>query len=260
MMETLLIQDHPNHQDIILNQPQVRNAFSAKMISELTEAFRSPALAQKRFVTLSGSGKTFCSGADLKWMQEMVNYSVSENEKDADLLFEMFLAIAECPVPVIAFVQGAAFGGALGLIAACDFVLAEQETQFCFSEVKLGLVPAVISPFVLRKANQGHARPWMISGKVFDVETALNMGLITEVVKLSEMDQKMKDLKSEFLQAGPDALKSTKALLNQLSKVELQKERKSVVQLIAKTRVGPEGQAGLKAFLNKTLAPWKGSL
>lgn len=259
-METLLIQDHPQHQEIILNQPQVRNAFSAKMISELTQVFRSPSLALKRFVTLSGAGKTFCSGADLKWMQEMVNYSVSENEKDADLLFEMFLAIAECPVPVIAFVQGAAFGGALGLLAACDFVVAEEGAQFCFSEVKLGLVPAVISPFVLRKASQGHARPWMISGKVFDVWTALHMGLVTEVVKALEMDQKTKDLKSDFLNAGPEALKSTKALMNRLALIDLQKERRSVVQLIAKTRVGPEGQAGLKAFLNKATAPWKGSL
>ncbi len=170
-----------------LNRPDVRNAFNPAMIAEITLLFRNlQARKDLRAVVLQGEGKVFCAGADLNWMKEMVNFSFEQNREDSLKLFAMFEAIAECTLPVVGLVHGAVFGGALGLVAICDEVIAEEGTQFCFSEVKLGIAPAVISSFVNRKAVGGKVRPLMLSGVIFNPHIAQQSGLVTEVVPSGE--------------------------------------------------------------------------
>lgn len=242
-----------------LARPEVRNAFNPKMIKEITQCFK--ALSKKkaiRAIVLQGAGKSFCAGADLEWMKDMVKYSLAQNKKDSNVLYEMFEAIAECPHPVVGFVHGSAFGGALGLIACCDIVVAEAATQFCFSEVKLGLVPAVISDFVMRKSTVGLTMPWMMLGKVFDSKEAERMGLVhfsaAGEEAYSQLQGQILDLVGG---AGPEAVKDTKKLVLNVQKMSAKKAKSETTKVIAARRVSAEGQAGLNSFLNKSVVPWK---
>ena len=158
---------------VTLNRPELRNAFNVEMIAEIKDAFvRLSTRQDLRAIVLSGEGKSFCAGGDLNWMKDMVNYSMEQNREDAHQLFEMFESILHCHIPVIGMVHGSAFGGALGLVACCDYVIAEEKTQYCFSEVKLGLAPAVISAFVQKKCTLGHVGHFMLSGQVFSSKEA----------------------------------------------------------------------------------------
>lgn len=257
-MEFVKVLDKNGMKEFVLNRPEARNAFSPKMISELSTLFKSLAFDTKtRLVVLRGEGSAFCSGADLQWMQEMVNYSLEQNEKDSLVLYDLFQSIYDCPVPVLGVVQGAAFGGALGLLACCDVVVAAEKTQFCFSEVKLGLVPAVISSFVLRKVPQAQARPWMISGRIFDTPTARRMGLVTEVVSDEDLMEKVTEVIHDLLLTGPEAARATKKLLNDIVAAQFPDLRERTAKLIAERRVSVEGQEGLKSFLNKKAPSWR---
>lgn len=169
---------------IQLHRPQVKNSFHPPMIKELIQVFADISTKPEiRVVILNGSGSVFCARADLQWMKSMVKFTYEQNEKDASELYQLFKSIYDCPVPVIGQVHGAAFGGALGLLAACDLVIAESQTQFCFSEVKLGLAPAVISSFVAKKCILSQVTPWMLSGAVMGATQALGLGLINEIVE-----------------------------------------------------------------------------
>lgn len=255
-MSTLLISEKQNVVSIRLNRPTVRNAFSPEMIRELTHAFSNIG-PDVRLVVLSGEGSVFCAGADLNWMKSMVNFSPAENEKDSLELHDLFASIRNCPAPVLAVVQGAAFGGGLGLVAACDFVVAGEKAQFCFSEVKLGIVPAVISRFVLEKSTPGLVGPWMISGRIFKAQQALNMGLVQEVVEDEELNERESEITRGFLQAGGEATRATKKLIADVAVWATAEARIETAKLIAHRRASAEGQEGIKAFLEKRDPAWR---
>ncbi|CAE80961.1 enoyl-CoA hydratase-related protein [Bdellovibrio bacteriovorus] len=241
-----------------LHRPEVRNSFNPEMIAELTKIFTDlEARKDLRAVVLQGEGKVFCAGADLNWMKEMVNFTFEQNREDSLKLFGMFEAIAQCSLPVIGMIHGAAFGGALGLVAVCDEVIAEENTQFCFSEVKLGIAPAVISAFVNKKAVAGKVRPLMLSGVVFNSHIAQQAGLVTEVVPVGEGHTALQKVLHGYMQCGPDAVRETKKLLNDLDTLSWADQRSRTTTVIAERRASNEGQEGLKSFLEKREPAWR---
>lgn len=242
--------------EVTLNRPEVRNAFDPVMVEELTQVFKN-IHELSRVVVLRGAGAVFCSGADLEWMKSMVNYSFEENKNDSLKLYGMFKAMEECRVPVVAVVQGAAMGGALGLMAVADVVVAVDAAKFCFSEVKLGLVPAVISSFVLKKVGLGLIAPWMMAGKVFGASEAQRMGLVHEVVSVERVEEVLSSWVKVFGEAASEAVKETKSLVNRVMELDEEQKRDTTVSLIAARRVSAEGQEGLKAFLEKRAPAWK---
>lgn len=236
-----------------LNKPELKNAFNPEMISEITETFQKLSKDKTvRAVVLRGAGTAFCAGADLNWMKSMVDFSFEQNIKDSEKLWEMFEAIALCEAPVIGLIHGAAFGGALGLIAACDYVFAEEKTKFCFSEVRLGLSPAVISSFILRKCSDSQVRPYMLNAEIFDAATAQRLGLVHSVKTLEDGLTEAR----KFSDLGLEAIRETKKLLNN---IEISKagsswatQKKLTTTVISERRMSKEGQERLKGFLNKT--------
>ncbi|UXR64107.1 enoyl-CoA hydratase-related protein [Bdellovibrio bacteriovorus] len=241
-----------------LHRPEVRNSFNPEMIAELTQIFTDLEVRKDlRAVVLQGEGKVFCAGADLNWMKEMVNFSFDQNREDSLKLYGMFEAIAQCSLPVIGMIHGAAFGGALGLVAVCDEVIAEDNTQFCFSEVKLGIAPAVISAFVNKKAVAGKVRPLMLSGVVFNAHVAHQAGLVTEVVVAGEGHTVLQKVLHNYMQCGPEAVRETKKLLNDLDTLSWADQRSRTTTVIAERRASPEGQEGLKSFLEKREPAWR---
>lgn len=235
-----------------LNKPELKNAFNPEMISEITEAFQTISKDKTiRAVILKGAGTAFCAGADLNWMKSMVDFSFEQNIKDSEKLWEMFEAIALCEAPVIGIIHGAAFGGALGLIAACDYVIADEATKYCFSEVKLGLSPAVISAFILRKCADSQVRPYMLNAEVFDSATAQRLGLV-HVIK--NADDSLTEAR-KFSGLGLEAVRETKKLLNNIENSKTEKswaeQKKLTTTVISERRMSKEGQERLKAFLNK---------
>lgn len=241
-----------------LHRPEMRNAFNPEMIAELTVLFNSlNSRRDLKAIVLQGEGKAFCAGADLNWMKEMVNFSFDQNREDSLKLFNMFDAVANCTLPVIGLVHGAVFGGALGLVAVCDEVVAEENTQFCFSEVKLGIAPAVISSFVNRKAVLGKVRPLMLSGVVFNSHIAQQAGLVSEVVAVGEGHTALQKVLHNYLQCGPDAVRETKKLLNALPFLNWDQQKEATTTLIAKLRTSVEGQEGVKSFLEKREPTWR---
>ncbi|UYL08614.1 enoyl-CoA hydratase-related protein [Bdellovibrio sp. SKB1291214] len=241
-----------------LNRPDVRNAFNPEMIAEITETFHQLEMRRDlRAVVLQGEGKSFCAGADLNWMREMVNFSYHQNREDSLRLFAMFEAIAKCTLPIIGLIHGAAFGGALGLVAVCDEVIAEEGTQFCFSEVKLGIAPAVISAFVQRKAVAGKVRPLMLSGAVFNPQVAQQAGLVTEIAPVGEGHNLLQKIIANYKQGGAEAVRETKKLLNDIANLTWEQQRDRTTHLIAERRASDEGQEGLKSFLEKREPSWR---
>lgn len=248
-----------------LDRPQVRNAFDPQMISEITLSFQNFSQRKDlRAVVLQGEGKVFCAGADLEWMKSMVDFDINQNQADSEKLFLMFETIYNCELPVIGVVHGAAYGGALGLLACCDYVIAEEKTAFCFSEVKIGLVPAVISAFFQRKFSPASFRFLMLSGQVFNFEEASSMGLVHEVHQIQtesevahELNKKLQHYLTYFKESGPQAVKETKKLLNQLSQSKLEAQMGLTTKVIAERRVSAEGQEGLKSFIEKKSPSWK---
>lgn len=251
--------------EVILNRPQLRNAFDPNMIEEITQAFLQISQSKEwRGVILRGNGKSFCAGADLQWMESMIKYTYAENEKDSQKLFLMFEAIAQCPHPVIGVAHGAAMGGALGLLAACDIVIAEQNTQFCFSEVKLGIAPAVISAFILKKIPSSLVTPWMITGRVFNIQQAVQMGLVhdhflSEKIENidAEIQKALESWKLNLMEAAPEAVRATKKLVKNLVENPWSVQKTMTTQLIAERRVSAEGQEGLRSFLEKKSPAWR---
>lgn len=257
-MKWLLVSEEKNILTISLNRPEVRNAFNPQMISEITETFEKiQARHDLKAVLLKGEGKSFCAGADLAWMKEMVEFSFEQNKKDSEKLFAMFEAIWNCPVPVIGQIHGAAFGGAMGLLACCDYVVADPGTQFCFSEVKLGIAPAVISAFIHRKANPGAVRMAMISGKVLSAQEAQDMGLVHVIVPVAQFEEFIQPHLQALQDAGPEAVRTTKKLLNEILNLDWPSQKKKTAEVIAERRVSAEGQEGLKSFLEKREPAWR---
>jgi methylglutaconyl-CoA hydratase len=240
-----------------LNRPAVRNAFDAALIGALTAAFAELSADHGvRAVVLTGTGNTFCGGADVNWMRAALELSAADNVRDAERMSMMFRAIDRCPKPVIGRISGAALGGGAGLAAVCDVVVASSETVFGFTETKLGIIPAVIAPFVLAKIGVSAARALFLSGERFDAERAQRIGLVHHVVPLDELDARVEALEIEFATAGPGAIAAAKALIAEVRETAYDKTLALTAQAIAAQRTTPEGQEGLRAFLERRPASW----
>jgi methylglutaconyl-CoA hydratase len=246
---------------VTLNRPEVHNAFNSELIAELAAAMNALGTdAQVRIVVLSGVGRSFSAGADVNWMRETVTYTYEQNLADARRLAEMFHTIADCPKPVIARVHGSAFGGGVGLVAACDIAVAVKAAEFAFSEVRLGIVPAVISPFVLARIGAGAARRYFLTAERFSAEEAQRIGLISQVVSdEAALNALIEERISQLLQGGPQALALCKQLIATVDRSDPETARTYTTETIAQARVSEEGQAGLRAFLGKRPAPWRPS-
>jgi methylglutaconyl-CoA hydratase len=232
---------------ITLDRPERRNAFDAELIAELTEAFSD--VGDARAVVLAGEGESFSAGADVEWMRSSVELSYEDNVQDARRLRQMLETIDSCPAPVVARVQGHALGGGCGLVAVSDVAVASADAAFAFSEVKLGIIPAVISPFALAKIGSSAARRYFVTGERFDAQTALRIGLVHEVA--DPLDEAVEAIVKEILSAGPEATRAAKRLV--LERPDgLATERR-----IAERRTSPEGQEGLHAFLEKRDPAWR---
>jgi methylglutaconyl-CoA hydratase len=242
---------------VVLNRPEVHNAFNARLIEELGSAFDDlSADHETRVVVLRGEGKSFSAGADINWMRDSAAYTRQQNVEDATRLALMLQAIERCAKPVVCRVQGLAIGGALGLISAADYVIACDDTSFAFSEVKLGLVPAVISPFVLRRIGPGAARPLFITGERFDAERALRINLVHAVVSEDTVDAEVERVANELLTAAPEAITIAKHLVADVAYKSPRDTMMHTAETIASKRTDPEGQEGLSAFLERRRPNW----
>lgn len=241
-----------------LARPDVRNAFNAPLIAELERAFDALAgEANVRGVVLSGAGKTFCGGADIAWMRASLDVSLEDNVEDARAMSRMFRAIDRFPKPVIGRVHGAALGGGAGLVAVCDIAIAEAGTLFGFTETKLGILPAVISPFVLAKIGTSHARALALTGERFTASRARAIGLIHEIVEsAAELDAAVERVVQEILGASPTGIAAAKALFARLSDTTYDDSLEMTARAIARQRTSAEGQDGLRSFLEKRRPAW----
>lgn len=243
---------------VSLARPDARNALNAGLIGELTRCMEELAGDDGvRVVVLTGEGDFFCAGADVGYMRDTANFSYEENMEDARELAAMFRAVEECPKPVVARVRGAAIGGGVGLVAASDVAVAEDGTIFAFSEVRLGISPATIAPFVLRKIGPSHTRALFLTGERFDVQRAQAIGLVHEVASEGDLDAAVREKVEGLLAGGPGALAATKALLRELPDAAPGKATEIMARRIAELRTGEEGQEGLGAFLEKREPTWR---
>lgn len=246
---------------IALARPEVRNALNAELIAELRAAFDGLAGEPPealRAVVLAGDGKAFCAGADVEWQRAAMLLSMEENEADAGRLQEMLTAIDDCPVPVVAAVHGAALGGGMALCCVADVTLAAAGTVFGFTETKLGLIPAVISPFVLPRIGEGQARALFTTGERFGAERAQQIGLVHEVLPdEAALHARVGAVLGELLSAGPMAARAAKAVIREQRGLSRAETLGMTVRRAARQRVSPEGQEGLSAFLDKRPAAWR---
>lgn len=243
---------------VTLARSEVHNAFNAKMIQELSDFFHTVSQDERvRAVVLQSDGQSFSAGADLNWMKSMVDYTFEENVKDSTLLAEMIQAIRYCKKPTLARVQGHAFGGGVGLIAACDLVVAVEDAQFSFSEAKLGLIPSVISPVVLEKIPPALAKGLFITAERFDAKRAKAIGLLTDVVPdASYLDTWLTERMNWMLKNAPGAVEDCKALVDAVVNASPDDAKGLTCEFIAKRRVSDEGQEGMAAFLEKRPPSW----
>ncbi len=243
---------------VTLRRPEARNALNAALIGEVERCFEELAEDEGvRVVVLAGEGTSFCAGADVGYMRDTAGFSYEENLEDARRLADMFLAVDDLPKPVVARVHGAAIGGGSGLVAAADVAVAEEGARFAFSEVRLGIAPATIAPFVVRKIGHSRARALFLTGERFGADLAREIGLVHEVVPEEELDAAVERVAALLLQGGPAAQAAIKEALRQIEATEPIEALGIMTQLIAELRVGEEGQEGLGAFLEKREPFWR---
>jgi methylglutaconyl-CoA hydratase len=245
-MSALRIERHGPRLRITIARPERRNAFDAALIAELAAAFSD--VGDARVVLLAGDGPSFCAGADVDWQRSAIDLSYDENVEDAMRLYGMMEAIDGCPAPVVARVQGYALGGGSGVVACCDVAIAGEDAVFGFSEVKLGIIPAVISPFVVPRIGTGAARRYFLTGERFDARTALRIGLVHEVT--GDLDAAVDRVVEELLTSGPNAAREAKRLVRE------QPTGVDTAHIAARLRTSPEGQDGLLAFLERRKPGW----
>jgi methylglutaconyl-CoA hydratase len=242
---------------IILARPEKHNAFDEVTISEITHAFhQAPSNDQAKVVLLKGEGKSFCAGADLEWMKRAKNFTQEQNREDALKLAEMIHAIFTLPKPVVCSVHGAVFGGGVGLVAACDVVVASREATFSLSEVRLGIAPATISPILYRKMGESVCRRIMLTGERFSAQEALSFGLVHKVVDDDSLEGTISEILSMILRNGPQALASCKELMFKVPFMSLQDAKEYTARMIAQLRSSEEGQEGITSFLEKRKPRW----
>lgn len=243
---------------ITLDRPALHNAFDDELVNDLIRCFHDLEKNSKiRLVVLTGVGKSFCAGADLNWMKRMKDYSYDENLKDSQNLAELFTLINNFRTPTIARVNGQAYGGGAGLITCCDYVIAIDTVSIAFTEVRLGLLPAVISPFVIAKIGESHARATFLNGARFDTARAMNMGLVHQISSFDKLDEDLEIIIKDFLLAAPHAALLAKELITEVvSKSNAKEARNYTCEMISKVRSSAEGQEGMNALLEKRKASW----
>jgi methylglutaconyl-CoA hydratase len=243
---------------VTMNRPDSHNALNADLIGELTRCFEEISDDERvRVIVLAGEGRSFCAGADVAYMRETTTFSYEENLEDARRMAMMFWTMDECPKPVVAKVQGAAMGGGGGLLAVADVVVADSEARFAFSEVRLGIAPATISPFVVRKIGVSHARSLFLTGERFGAERAREIGLVHRVVSRDGLDEAVEEKVGELLLGGPIAQATMKGLLRRLETTEPMEAPGLTARVISELRTGEEGQEGLAAFIEKREPRWR---
>jgi methylglutaconyl-CoA hydratase len=241
-----------------LNRPQKHNALSAEVVVELTAAFEALGRdSAVRVVVLGGRGPSFCVGADLAGMRALAEAPYEQRVADSELLARSFAAVAECPKPVIGRIHGHVLGGGLGLACACDLAVAAEETRFGFAEVRVGILPAVISPYVLRRIGDRHTRELMLTGERFGADVAQSIGLVQHVVPAAEVDAKVRERAGELLAGGPEAQRRIKALLGRWHAIGWEEYRADLPRVLAEVRAGDEAREGLAAFLEKRRPRWQ---
>jgi methylglutaconyl-CoA hydratase len=257
-MSTLDIRPHGPVAHVWLNRPDVRNAFNDETIHELTTTFERLAEdASVRAIILGAHGQSFSAGGDLDWMRTMAEYSWAENHADAKRLAQMLWTIAHCPVPVIARVQGDCHGGGVGLVAACDIAVAAEGVGFSLSEVKLGLIPGTIAPYVIRAIGERAARRYFVTAERIPAQRAQALGLVHEVCAVDTLDDVVDNIAKAIVANGPQAVRAAKQLVTDVAGATLDADlRDQTARTIANIRASEEGRAGLHAFLTKTPAPW----
>jgi len=256
-MSTLNIETGPVT-TVTLSRPEVRNAFNEEVITDLTQAFTQLGQnSQVRAIVLAAVGPAFCAGADLNWMRRMADYSHAENLADAACLAEMLRVIYTCPKPTVARIQGDVYAGALGLVAACDMAVSVDTAGFCLSEVKLGLIPSTISPYVVRAMGVRAAHRYLLTAERFDAAEALRIGLVHAVVTAEQLEAKVAELTQALVTASPNAVKACKTLLHEVAGKDIDADLiVHTVASIANIRASDEGREGVQAFLQKRKPSW----
>jgi methylglutaconyl-CoA hydratase len=242
---------------ITLARPDVKNAFNAELIAQLAKAIDAVP-PDARCVVLASEGDTFCAGADLGWMRSMADFTLEENIADSRALAELFAKLDELPMPIIARVQGSAFGGGAGLVAMADIAVAVEAAVFAFTEVRLGILPAVVSPYVVRKVGPSFAAAAFTTGIRFDSHRAFETGLVHSVVDEGQLDLEIGRFVDAIISGGPEAVNAAKQLVRDVTGRTPSDVRDLTVQRIANARVGAEGQDGMRAFLEKRAPRWLG--
>ncbi len=257
VFETILFDIKGPVANIVFNRPQIHNAFNDTMINELIAAFDDIEKNRDiRVVVLTGKGKSFCAGADLNWMRRVRDFSYEENFKESLALSEMLYKIYTCSRPTIARVNGTAIGGGTGLVAVCDIAIGAEGARFSFSEVKLGLIPACISPYVIRKCGEGRCREFFLTGERLTAQKALNAGLLNMVVPLEELDSAVFNLVNQLISSGPVAIRQCKDLLKNVPGMAWEDVKRYTAEIISRMRISDEGQEGMNAFLEKRRPKW----
>jgi methylglutaconyl-CoA hydratase len=243
---------------ITMSRPDVRNAFNDEVIAELTQAFMQlGARDDVRCIVLAADGPVFSAGADLNWMRKMADYSRDENLADAAKLAEMLRVIYECPKPTVVRVQGDVYAGAMGLVAACDMAVSSDTVQYCVSEVRLGLIPATISPYVVRAMGARAAHRYCLTAERFNAAEALRIGFVHEVVSAEQLDAKVADIATALCSASPDAVKVCKKLLQDVAGKEISQPLiAQTIAGIADIRASAQGKEGVSSFLQKRKPSW----
>lgn len=256
--DSLLLDINDHVATITLNRPDKRNAFNDDVIRELTEVFAfCGEQSDVRAVVLAANGKAFCAGADLNWMRVMADYTRDENLADADKLAQMLATIYHCPKPTVAAIQGDVYAGGMGLVAACDIAIAVKNANFCLSEVKLGLIPATISPYVIRAMGARAAHRYFLTAEVFDAKEAKKIGFIHERVDEEEFAQTIERIVKSLVNNSPNAVKVCKKLVQDVAFVEINDDLvKQTVAGIADIRASDEGKEGVQSFLQKRKPNW----
>jgi len=243
---------------VTLNRPDVRNAFNEITIAEITRAFRElGAQSEVRAIVLAANGPAFCAGADLNWMKKMAGYTHAENQADALQLAEMLRTIYLCPQPVVARVQGDCYAGGMGLVAACDIVIAVEEANFCLSEVRLGLIPATIAPYVIKAMGEQAARRYFLTAERFDAQQALRLGVAHEVVAAAALDDKVAEIVKALVNNSPNAVQQAKVLVREVTGQTVNDALLAdTAQRIAHIRASEQGREGVASFLEKRKPAW----
>lgn len=243
---------------VTLNRPEIRNAFNDQMISELTSVFEQLGQTDDvRVIVLAAAGKAFCAGADLNWMRAMADYSYEENLADADKLAQMLKTIYECPKPTVAAIQGDVYAGGMGLVAVCDIAIAVKAANFCLSEVRLGLAPATISPYVIKALGVRASQRYFLTAEVFDAKKARQLGFIHERVNEDELQDRVATICAKIVNNSPDAVKTCKRLLQDIAGETITDDLiADTVKGIADIRSSEQGKEGVQAFLQKRKPDW----